>query len=176
MRRAIGVVTMLIFCVAVILVASSGGAIGAENSSDNETDSYLGAIDSDLRLVDGEMADSDVMRLELEADQETEIAITDSSQEIDGFIDINREIMTVPEGRTTVEFRVANPSHPAVTIDSQEGLSAFGSQDFSDDRPAINWGTVQALLAGTAIGTTAIIFRVVKKKREDDQPKSKQIL
>jgi len=122
------------------------------------------------------MIESDVMRLELEADQEKEIAITDSSQEIDGFIDINREIMTVPEGRTTVEFRVANPSHPAVTIDSQEGLSAFGSQDFSDDRPAINWGTVQALLAGTAIGTGTILYRFVKRKQKDDSPKSEQLL
>lgn len=175
--------TAAIFCVAVIVLTvaiASAGTVAADELVDvnesAESESYLGTVDSDVRLVEGEMTDDDEMELVLEADRSKEIAITDASQEIDGFVDINQRVLTIPEGQSTVRFRVADPDQAAVTIATTENLVGFGQQDFEGSNPSVQWSTAQQLILLTAIGTGAFVFRQVRQKREDSKPDSERVL
>lgn len=184
MSRKPRLVLGLIFCVAVIASAAIAPAAVAQEGPTNETNdtdeepTYLIAIDENVRVVEAEMVSQGTMSLTLEADQQTEIAITDASQEIQDMeaVQINREIRTIPEGTTEVTFSVDNADQPAVTIDTGEGLIGIGDQNFEQDRPAVDWSIVQLLLASTAIGSVALVFRVVKKNREDENMEAERFL
>ena len=172
-----------IFCVAVIIsvAAIAPGAIAQElNETDEQDDepTYLIEIDEDVRVIDAEMVEADTMQITFEADASTEIAITDMSQEIQNMdaVQIRQDIRDIPEGTTEITFTVANDDQPAVTIATQDGLVGIGDQDFDGDRPAVDWGIVQALLAATAIGSVGATYRIVKSGREDDEPEADRIL
>ena len=173
----------LIFFVAVGLaiatIATAGTVVAQTNEtiddSDNET-TYLGAIDSDTRIVAAEMVERDVMEITIESDRDQEMAITDASQEIDGFVEINQRVLEVPEGTTEIEFRIANPSQPAVTVQTHNGFVGVGEQDFEGDRPSVQWDTVQMLIGITAVGSVGITYRLLKKRREDSKPEVDRIL
>lgn len=173
----------VICCVAVISVlVVAAGAVAADDANETsiETDSeeatYLIEIDDDVRVVDADMTERDTVAVVLEADDSTDVAITDASVEIDGAVDINQRTTRLPEGQTEVEFRVANPSQPAITISTHDGMVGIGDQEFDRDRPSIAWETVQALLFVTAIGSVGATYRIVRKRREDESPDSERVL
>jgi len=173
-----------IFCVAVVAIVATSGAAGAVQEAENITNGteqeteYMASIGEDVRLVDARMVERGTVELRLEADERSDIAVTDASQELGGMsvTQIRRQQKTIPEGTSTVRFVVENPSQPAVTVATREGMIGIGDQEFDQPRPAVDWSTVQLLLAATAIAAVAGTYRLVKKKREDESPDYEQIL
>ena len=177
-HRLVAVVAILIFCVAVAVPGAAAVDDPVTNETESEEPTYLIEIDDDVRVVDAEMVERDTMSITFEADRSTEIAITDASQEIQNMeaVQIRQDVRTLPEGTSEITFTVANADQPAVTIATQTGLVGIGDQDFDGDRPAVDWGVVQALLAATAIGSVGATYRIVKSGREDDEPEADRIL
>lgn len=162
-----------------VLLSSFGGIAAAQttvNASDtaSPTDSettYLIEIDNTTRIVSAEWSDGTVT-MTIESDLPKQIAITDSSQDINGAIDIKQSRLSIPRGTTTVEFTVANPSDPAVTVGSPNGMVGLGEQSGGSlfTGPA-SWTDVRSAGAAGVVAGVGMVLGIawVRVSSKDDE-------
>jgi len=188
---------ILAFCVAVSLAAACvavGGAAAQENDSDpgietnasvnvGEPETYAQEIDADTRLVSWEY-DRDRQGFELlfETDSSTRITLTEAVQFGEGSGSGRIYQHRLPEGQTRVFVSVApRAGQAALTMTTpgsiaQNRFAYVSTGQATPDRPPISYERAQILILFSGIGGAGLTYRVVKKRREDEQKSAERIL
>lgn len=146
---------------------------------DNQT--YAQQIDPTLRLVEWEYSDG-AFQLVFEADRSATITITEAVQFEEGAGSGRIYSTRVPKGTTEVtvpvKLRAGQAAVTMVTARSMErnSYSYVSTGQTDPDRPPIDYGTAQFLVVATGIGAAGATFRLVRRRREDDNKESDKIL
>lgn len=86
--------------------------------------------------------------------------------------------LTLTPGTTTVEFRAVDyngASAITITSSNANGIVAIRSDAMRTSRPPVDYGTVQQLLAGTAIAAAGGTFVWVRRKRNEKQMDARRV-
>lgn len=74
----------------------------------------------------------------------------------------------IAPGKSTLRFSATEyKDMAAVTIGTTGGRALLRTNELATSKPAVEWGTVQVLLAGTFGGTALITYRRVRDKYDD---------
>jgi len=104
------------------------------------------------------------------------LTLTDAGAFVEGG-QVNRQYISVYDGRNTVEFSATKVSGFAgVAIDTGGILYAKKITDIQTTGPAISYQNVQGLVALTALSAAAFTFRTVKRRREAENKEVERIL
>lgn len=171
---------------------AAGAVQDAQNATETTTeteergrtgDSGGKVIDEDLRLVSWEYDwDDEKFVLVYESDRPKRVTMTEAVQMEEGSGDGTMRQTTVSSGRTTVNLSISPVAEQAAvfittskTVDENRFVWVSTGQT-ETDRPAVSWQTVQLLLLGAVGLTSGTIFRVIRKKAEDEEKEAERIL
>ncbi|GGC52369.1 hypothetical protein DVK03_01670 [Haloferax sp. Atlit-109R] len=183
MRRIILTVIMLIAVVSPALVgtaaaqSSMNGTATAAPSTPEATQTI--ELSPTTRIKSWSFSNG-TFSLVVEADIPTRIAITDAGElsrilsEGDGAAAGKARVrrMTLTPGTTVVKFRaesVGDASAITVSSSNADGIVAIRSDAIKAGNPPVEYGTVQTLLASTAVAAAGGTFLWVRKKRDEKQ-------
>ena len=187
---------ILIFCVAVSLGAcvAVGGVAGQSNGSGpgletnasvdvGEPETYAQEIDADTRLVEWEYdRDRGGFRLLFETDESTRITLTEAVQFGEGSGSGRIYQHRLPQGQTEVFVSVPlRAGQAAVTMTTPGSIAnnrfAYVSTgQTTPDRSPISYERAQTLILLSGVGGAGLTFRVVKKRREDEEKSVERVL
>ncbi|WP_424007669.1 hypothetical protein [Haloferax denitrificans] len=183
MRRIIITLIMLIAVASPALV----GTVAAQSST-NETATATPSTPESTQTIELSPTtrikswsfSNGTFSLVVEAELPTRIAITDAGtlsrilSEGDGSAAGKARVrrMTLTPGETTVKFRAEDfNGASAITVSSSnaDGIVAIRSDAIETGNPPVEYGTVQTLLASTAVAAAGGTFLWVRKKRNEKQ-------
>ena len=188
---------ILALCVAVSLAATCvavGGVAGQSNGSGpgletnasvdvGEPETYAQEIDADTRLVEWEYdRDRGGFRLLFETDESTRITLTEAVQFGEGSGSGRIYQHRLPQGQTEVFVSVSlRAGQAAVTMTTPGSIAnnrfAYVSTgQTSPNRPPISYERAQILILLSGVGGAGLTFRVVKKRREDEEKSVERVL
>lgn len=189
---------ILIFCVAVSLaaacVAVGGAAAQDANDSDSgletntsvdvgEPETYAQEIDAETRLVSWNYdRDRGGFRLLFETDSSTRITLTEAVQFGEGAGSGRIYQHRLPEGQTEIFVSVPlRAGQAAVTMTTPGSIannrfSYVSTGQTTPDRPPISYERAQILILFSGIGGAGLTYRVVRKRREDEDKDVEQII
>jgi hypothetical protein len=188
---------ILALCVAVSLAAACvavGGVAGQSNGSGpgletnasvdvGEPETYAQEIDADTRLVEFEYdRDRGGFRLLFETDESTRITLTEAVQFGEGSGSGRIYQHRLPQGQIEVFVSVPlRAGQAAVTMTTPGSIAnnrfAYVSTgQTSPNRPPISYERAQILILLSGVGGAGLTFRVVKKRREDEEKSVERVL
>ena len=187
---------ILIFCVAVSLGAcvAVGGVAGQSNGSGpgletnasvdvGEPETYAQEIDADTRLVEWEYdRDRGGFRLLFETDESTRITLTEAVQFGEGSGSGRIYQHRLPQGQTEIFVSVPlRAGQAAVTMTTPGSIAnnrfAYVSTgQTTPDRPPISYERAQLLILFSGFGGAGLTYRVVEKRREDEEKSVERII
>ncbi|WP_042663998.1 hypothetical protein [Haloferax sp. ATB1] len=180
MRR---IIITLIMLIAVASPAFVGTVAAANNSTvaSTPTDGPTRTIElSQTTTIEDWRFENGTFYLSVNAEVPTRIAITDAGElsrilsEGDGAAAGKARVrrMTLTPGTTVVKFRaesVGDASAITVSSSNADGIVAIRSDAIKTGNPPVEYGTVQTLLASTAVAAAGGTFLWVRKKRDEKQ-------
>ncbi|MCL9812585.1 hypothetical protein AArcSt11_02820 [Natranaeroarchaeum aerophilus] len=141
--------------------------VTAQETPTNETDEFeddLGdeyeqLIDAETRVVEWSY-DSGVFTITVDADEDTELGITEAGGFEEGSGSYNFETVEIPEGESTVTFSTRDGNGAAVTISTQESLAQGTGAYLStgtdvEENPFRHFGGTSGLFSG--VGMTVLL-------------------
>ena len=152
-----------------VALAVGMGVMGvtAQETPTNETDEFeddLGdeyeqLIDAETRVVEWSY-DSGVFTITVDADEDTELGITEAGGFSEGSGSYNFETVEIPEGESTVTFSARDEPGAAVTISTQESLAQGTGAYLStgtdvEENPFRHFGGTSGLFSG--VGMTVLL-------------------
>lgn len=153
------------------------------SEGDTDVETYAQEIDSALRLMEWDYDDDrEGFVLTFESDTSKRITITEAVQFSEGSGSGRIYSSRLPSGVTEVFVPVQRRGgQAAVTMTTRESIaenrfSYVSTGEAKPDRPAIPYERVRLLVAFTAIGAGGFVFRVVRKKREDETKEAERLL
>ena len=188
---------ILIFCVAVSLaacVAVGGAAAQDGNQSDpgletngsvdvGEPETYAQEIDAETRLITWEYdRDRGGFTLLFETDSSTRITLTEAVQFGEGAGSGRIYQHRLPEGQTEIFVSVPlRAGQAAVTMTTPGSIannrfSYVSTGQTTPNRPPISYERAQMLILLSGFGGAGLTYRVVKKRREDEQKSYERVL
>ncbi|ADE04739.1 hypothetical protein [Haloferax volcanii] len=184
MRRTIITLVILIAVVSPALV----GTVAAQESTNSTTTTAPSTTPEATQTIELSPTtrikswsfSNGTFSLVVEADIPTRIAITDAGElsrilsEGDGAAAGKARVrrMTLTPGTTVVKFRaesVGDASAITVSSSNADGIVAIRSDAIKTGNPPVEYGTVQTLLASTAVAAAGGTFLWVRKKRNEKQ-------
>ena len=186
---------ILAFCVAVSLAAACVAVGGVTAQSDDpgieantsvdvgEPETYAQEIDGDTRLVSWSYdREREGFSLLFETDASTRITLTEAVQFGEGSGSGRIYAHRLPEGQTRVFVSVApRAGQAALTMTTpgsieQNRFAYVSTGQTAPDRPPISYERAQILIVFAGFGGAGLTYRVVKKRREDEEKSVERIL
>ena len=174
----------------------TGGAVAQENSTDTrsieidtnpepieDNKTAVEAIDDNTVLMDWNYNDERVgFELVFESERSQSITITEAVQFKEGAGQGRIYANRLPSG--TAEIFVPVPrrgGQAAVTMVTTQSLnenrfSYVSTGQAEPDRPPLDYERVRLMVLLTAFGTAGLVFRVVRKRRDDEMKEVERIL
>lgn len=106
-------------------------------------------------------------------------ALSDGDGAKSSTIRAGRQSFNVPNGETTIQFDgTVHQGMSAVTLTANNGgnVGVLRTDDWTPTKPAVAYGTTQALVGGATIVTAGSIYRWVKKRREEKKMEIDRVL
>ena len=161
----------LFFALLTVSVALAVGmgvmGVTAQETPTNETDEFeddLGdeyeqLIDAETRVVEWSY-DSGVFTITVDADEDTELGITEAGGFSEGSGSYNFETVEISEGESTVTFSTRDANGAAVTISTQDSLAQGTGAYLStgtdvEENPFRHFGGTSGLFSG--VGMTVLL-------------------
>jgi len=180
-------------CVAVIAtIAATGGAVAQDgpgitindsNVTTDEQTTYAQEIDEDTRLVDWEYdEDREGFILVFETDSRTTMTLTEAVQFAEGAGSGRIYQKRLPAGMTEIFVSVPlRAGQAAVTMTTPGSIannrfSYVSTGQTTPDRPPISYERAQIVILFSGIGGAGLTYRVVRKRREDEDKDVEQII
>ena len=129
----------------------------AEDELDDLEDEYDQVIDAQTRVVEWSF-DNGVFTVTVDADEDTEIGITEAGGFEEGSGSYNFETVEIDEGESTVTFSTRDANGAAVTISTQDSLAQGTGAYLStgtdvEENPFRHFGGESGLFSGVVMTT-----------------------
>lgn len=171
------------------LLAGAVGPVAAQaapnNTTDQATDQAADRVNSTGVRIDENTVilkrsyNEDTGRATLKIRSETlqEIVLTDSGAFVEGG-EVAQNSQLLKPGETAKISVSVTKTHGlvGVGVNTKTTLYAVVIEDIETDRQPVDYGTVQMLLLMAATGGAGMTYRVVKKRREDEDKGAERVL
>jgi hypothetical protein len=159
-------------------------AVASTPTTADPDDDVARRVDSAVIVTDWSYRDGEfIITLEHRGHRPTSVTLTEAVQRKEGSgRGALRSVRLYPNDTETVTMPVEEVNDgAAVSITTPETVEAgyyvyLSSGKIEKNRPAMGWSVVQGLILGTAVLTGYGTFRVVRKKRDDEEMNAERVV